>query len=133
MAERAPTGSGRPATIADVIARMAGIEAALGPDDGVARFNDLYLAVTREVAAEAERGTFEETDFLRALDVSFAELYFAAVDAPDGSPHLRRAWAPLFEARAKARIAPIQFALAGMNVAVGGKGPRSPLQMTCCS
>jgi len=26
-----------------------------------------------------------------------------------------RAWAPLFEARAKPRIAPIQFALAGMN------------------
>ena len=43
----------------------------------------------------------------------FAELYFAAVDAAGGA--MTRAWVPVFEARGKRRVAPIQFALAGMN------------------
>lgn len=115
QATAAGPGSGPPATIADVIARMTAIEAALEPEDGVARFNDLYLAVTREVAKEAAGETFEDAEFLARLDVVFAERYFTAVDGDEGSQSVPRAWAPLFEARGRAKIAPIQFALAGMN------------------
>ncbi len=104
-----------PGPITDVIERMRAIEAGLPAADGVARFNDLYLAVTLEVAAEADRDGFEDPLFLSRLDVVFADLYFAGVDASAGSRSVPHAWAPLFEARSQPRIAPIQFALAGMN------------------
>jgi len=67
------------------------------------------------VAEGAAAGSFEHPDFLVALDVAFAELYFEAVDADGRGEDPARAWAPLFECRAQPRIAPIQFALAGMN------------------
>ncbi len=101
--------------IARVIERMVAIAAGLAPDDGVARFNDLYLAVTREVALEAGGDSFEDPRFLALLDVVFADIYFAAIDASDQGRPVARAWAPLFEERGRPRVAPIQFALAGMN------------------
>ena len=101
--------------VASVIARMNAIAAGLPADDGVARFNALYLAVTTEVEAQAAEGTFEDPEALVLLDVVFADLYFTAVDDSASGRAVNRAWAPLFEARAKRRIAPIQFALAGMN------------------
>ena len=101
--------------IADVVERMTAIERALPAEDGVARFNDLYLAVTREVATQAGADSFEDPEFLPELDVTFAGLYFAAVDASDAHNAVDRAWAPLFEARARPKVAAIQFALAGMN------------------
>jgi hypothetical protein len=102
-------------TIADVIDRMTAIGSGLAPEDGVARFNDLYLAVTKEVAEETEAGRFEASEFLTRLDVVFAGLYFDAVAASGRGEEVSRAWAPLFEARTKPKVAPIQFALAGMN------------------
>ncbi len=103
------------ADIARVIDRMTAIAAKLTPDDGVARFNDLYLAVTREVALEAVDDSFEDPRFLTALDVVFADRYFAAMDDSVQGRPVARAWAPLFEGRGRPRVAPIQFALAGMN------------------
>jgi hypothetical protein len=102
-------------SIEPVIARMDAIARELPESDGVARFNALYLAVTREVAAQARSGTFEDPDALSLLDVVFADLYFAAFDAARRRRKVPRAWRPLFEARRKHRVAPIQFALAGMN------------------
>ncbi len=93
-------------TIADVITRMRVTLDALPQRDGVACFTRLYLAVTETVAAAAG---FAAPEFLTRLDVRFAELFFGALDRPP------RAWAPLFEARTRAGVAPIQFALAGMN------------------
>jgi len=101
--------------VAGVVKRMEEIATSLPAADGVARFNDLYLAVTREVGAETRAETFEDPDFLSRLDVVFADLYFAAVDADARGVGAGRAWAPLFEARARRGIAPIQYALAGMN------------------
>jgi hypothetical protein len=101
--------------IASVIQRMTALERRLPETDGVRRFNDLYLAVTRGVAADFEDGHFEDPDFLAALDVSFAARYFDAVDAVDRGGKPSAAWEPLFADRSKRRIAPIQFALAGMN------------------
>lgn len=102
-------------SIDPVIARMDEIAKGLPRTDGVARFNAMYLAVTREVAAQAKAGSFRDPDALSLLDVVFADLYFKAVDAAAGGKGAPRAWRPLFEARKKKRVAPIQFALAGMN------------------
>jgi hypothetical protein len=108
-----------PEPIADpieaVAERMEAIAAPLAPDDGVRRFNELYLAVTRAVAAESASATFEDPAFISRLDVVFADLYFAAVDDDGAGRPMPRAWAPLFEKRAERGIAPLQFAVAGMN------------------
>lgn len=106
----------RPRTVADVIARMEGILAALPPRDGVAAFTQLYLAVTQEVERELVRARFRDARFLAELDVAFANLFFAALEEELRDPAaVPRAWAPLVEARRRRGIAPIQFALAGMN------------------
>ena len=98
-----------------VAARMEQIAAPLDPDDGVRRFNELYLAVTRAVAVESASTTFEDPAFMSRLDVVFADLYFAAIDDDAAGRGVPRAWAPLFEKRAQRAIAPLQFAIAGMN------------------
>ncbi|MDQ3936997.1 MAG: DUF5995 family protein [Actinomycetota bacterium] len=101
--------------IEEVIRRMENIGAGLPAADGVARFNALYLAVTREVAVQARGGRFEDPEALALLDVVFADLYFAAVADVTAGRKANRAWAPLFDARKRKRVAAIQFALAGMN------------------
>jgi hypothetical protein len=107
-------------TIGDVLVRMDALEASLGPEDGVRWFNRLYLEVTRRVAAYDKDGPQASPGFLERLDVAFADLYFTALDAagsaatlPDSYPY--HAWKPLFAARRRRDVAPIQFALAGMN------------------
>lgn len=102
--------------IEDVVAVMNQIDAALARSDGISCFNKLYLAVTENVLAQVAQATFADPRFLAALDVTFANLYFAALRAFDaGAAATPRAWLPLFESRARPTVAPIQFALAGMN------------------
>ncbi len=106
-----------PATsIDDVIARLDAIDCQLPDADGLKWFNRLYLNVTRAVrAALAGRVTFRDPTFLDRLDVLFANLYFDAAIAGDRDPLAApSAWRPLFAARTRA-LAPVQFALAGMN------------------
>jgi hypothetical protein len=98
-----------------VAARMEAIAAPLDAADGVARFNELYLAVTRAVAVDTAGDTFESPGFISRLDVVFADMYFAAVDDSLGGRTIPKAWAPLFEKRHAKGIAPLQFAIAGMN------------------
>jgi hypothetical protein len=100
----------------DVVARMSAIDQALPPTDGVSCFNKLYLEVTKNVLAGVGQATFADPRFLTTLDVAFANLYFAALRAfESGSPDTPHAWSPLFETRSSRTVAPIQFALAGMN------------------
>jgi hypothetical protein len=101
--------------IEDVLARMKDIDAALPATDGVACFNRLYLAVTTNVIAAEQRGTFTSTAFLSALDIAFGNLYFGALATLEEGAPPPRAWAPLFDGRSRTDIAPLQFALAGMN------------------
>ncbi len=118
MSDLTPLLSARPVTtIENVLATMKGIDARLPPADGVACFNKLYLAVTQNVLAAYDGGKFANRGFLVALDVAFANLYFDALAALDEgrSDDLPRAWRPLFAVRSRSDIAPIQFALAGMN------------------
>jgi hypothetical protein len=106
-------------SVADVLARLTAIDAALPPSDGVKWFNKLYLEVTQQVAAAPKRH-WAAPGFLEALDVVFAKRYFEAFDLAASAKRLPgkypfRAWKPLFEARFETGIAPVQFALAGMN------------------
>ena len=106
----------RPAGVAGVIARMRGIVRALPPEDGVRAFTTLYLAVTEGVREHLAGDGFEDDEFVEALDVAFANLFFDALRTlVVGGGSVPRAWAPLFGARSDVRIAPLQFALAGMN------------------
>ena len=87
--------------------------------------------MTRRRWAELNRHTFADARFLERLDVGFAGLFFAALDeferAPAGAPH---AWLPLFTQRAKKGVAPLQFALAGMNAHINRDLPVA-LVATC--
>lgn len=107
-------------TVAEVLARLEAIDAALPPGDGVKWFNKLYLEVTRQVETAVPAEHQAAPGFLAALDVVFAARYFAAFDAAGDSAKLPadypyHAWKPLFEARFATGVAPVQFALAGMN------------------
>jgi hypothetical protein len=104
------------ATIEDAMARMTSIDQALTPVDGISCFNKVYLEVTKSVLAAVKALTFADPPFIAALDVAFANLYFAALRAYDaGAPDTPRAWQPLFADRGDRTIAPIQFAIAGTN------------------
>jgi uncharacterized protein DUF5995 len=111
-------------TMDDVIARMREIAKALPAPDGIACFNRMYLEVTLGVAGQAQQGAFADADWITALDVVFANRYFAAVDALS-SPATEQpaAWRPLLAARGNDDIEPIQFALAGMNVHINNDLP----------
>jgi hypothetical protein len=111
-------GQPAPAPVTSVdaaIARMEAIGAACPTGDGLGCFNRMYLEVTRAVAAEIGQGFFADPGFMTTLDVTFANLYFAAAGAAASPATVPLAWRPLIERRATPGIEPVQFALAGMN------------------
>ena len=117
------------ARIEDVATVLAEIEQALPVRDGVAWFGRLYLRVTEDVQAADRAGAFQDPGFLETLDVAFANRFFDALKAsrsPGGC--IPRAWLPLFDARARSDIAPIQFALAGMNAHINRDLPEALAQ-----
>ncbi|HEV2361406.1 MAG TPA: DUF5995 family protein, partial [Acidimicrobiales bacterium] len=75
-------------------------------------------------------GEFGDSAFITELDVVFANLYFAAVDAVARGGTVPVAWRPLAESRGDARIEPIQFALAGMNAHINHDLPMAVVE-TC--
>jgi len=109
-APRAPVTS-----VAGAVARMEAIAESLPPGDGLACFNRMYLDVTRQVDNQLGAGFFADPAFMTQLDVTFAGLYFDAVDAVGDPLAVPPAWRPLVEQRGQPGIEPIQFALAGMN------------------
>jgi hypothetical protein len=114
MTSAIPTGPSV-TSVDEAIARMQAIEAALPTADGVACFNRMYLDVTQQVNAKIGQSFFADAAFMQHLDVVFANIYFAALDAAATSTAIPTAWQPLIEARSTAGIFEIQFALAGMN------------------
>jgi len=120
-----------PSPVADVVARMEALVAPLSTSDGIACFTRLYLAVTEGVQECLAGPDFQDPRFLERLDVAFADLFFAATDAFQHDPaQTPRAWLPLFEARSRRGIAPLQFALAGMNAHINRDLPVA-LVTTC--
>jgi hypothetical protein len=124
-------GSDPPARLADVIRRLRTIEESAPKSDGVACFSRLYREVTEDVAAELTRQGFADSRFLETLDIRFADLFFSALESygrdPAGTPS---AWVPLFAQRSRRGVAPLQFALAGMNAHINRDLPVA-LVTTC--
>jgi Family of unknown function (DUF5995) len=127
-----PIPTGPPATsVAEAIERMQAIEKALPSGDGIACFNRMYLDITSDVNTKIGQGFFADAEFMTQLDVVFANIYFAAVDAIAASPaSIPTAWYPLISARTDADIFAIQFALAGMNAHINHDLPIALVQ-TC--
>jgi len=99
-----------------VIRRLTTIETSAPSSDGVVCFARLYREVTEGVGAESALRDFADTRFLETLDVRFAGLFFSALESHEREPgRTPPAWAPLFAQRSRRGIAPLQFALAGMN------------------
>lgn len=102
------------AGVEDVVARMHEIDGETPPGDGVGVFNRVYLQVSELVLERLTAGgVFEDDAFMAELDIAFADFWFDAYDAP--ADDVPKAWAPLFAARSRDGVLPIQFALAGMN------------------
>jgi hypothetical protein len=118
-------------TVADVIARLQAIEATAPASDGVVCFARLYREVTQSVEIALRGATAADPQFVERLDVRFAGLFFAALDTygrdPGATPP---AWTPLFESRGRRGVAPLQFALAGMNAHINRDLPVA-LVATC--
>jgi hypothetical protein len=123
--------SDAPGSVADVAARLRAIETSVPRADGVGCFARLYREVTEAVAADLSEHDAERDLFTERLDVRFAALFFEALEAfersPADAPH---AWVPLFESRRRHGIAPLQFALAGMNAHINRDLPVA-LVATC--
>ncbi|MEI9973968.1 MAG: DUF5995 family protein [Ignavibacteriota bacterium] len=102
-----------PQTIADVLQAMNTIDGLCRNEDGLKWFNGLYLAVTQAVENRVNGGGFSEPAFLVELDVQFARLYFSALRAALTGASCPGSWAAMFAVRNNARLARIQFALAG--------------------
>jgi hypothetical protein len=128
-----PAGGATPpvTSVQEAIARMKEIDSSLPASDGVACFNRMYLAVTEDVDSRITQGFFADPEFLGALDVAFANIYFDTIDAMTGPVDVYpEAWKPLLEARSKKGIYPIQFALAGMNAHINHDLPVAVVE-TC--
>src|SRR5215468_10830526 len=83
-------------SIDDVLSIMTAIDGRLPDSDGVKWFNRLYLQVTRSVRQAVSGTSFRDASFMSALDVVFANLYFAAIAAGDQDPsRAPAAWRPL--------------------------------------
>jgi hypothetical protein len=106
-----------PDSVPKVIARLREMEGSAPRTDGVVCFARLYREVTEGVEAElAHQGITGDARFLKALDIEFAGLFLSAFDAyARGLTTVPSAWVPLFANRSKRGVAPLQFALAGMN------------------
>jgi hypothetical protein len=124
-------GSDPPPHIAEVVSRLRTIEASAPASDGVSCFARLYREVTEGVAVELTAEGVADPRFVEALDVEFAGLFFSALDSYGRDPaRTPSAWSPLFTERSRRGIAPLQFALAGMNAHINRDLPVA-LVTTC--
>jgi len=108
-----------PTSVDGVIVRLREIDAGLPPEDGVAVFNRMYLAVTERIAAviadpASDPTVFRDAETMAELDVAFANHWLAAYDQDAAGRRVTPAWRPLFESRGPGRLA-VQYAVAGMN------------------
>jgi hypothetical protein len=99
----------------------------LAPQDGVAVFGGVYLTATEAVAGGLASGAlFRDPAATARLDMLFADRFFSAF-GPGPAP---ACWRPLLELRLHPDIAPVQFALAGMNAHIEHDLPLSVVD-TC--
>ena len=88
-----------------------------GTGDGLACFNHLYRAVTREVRDQLDgQDLFRDPEFGVRLDVEFARRYLAAVRADAAGLPVPRSWSVLLDRRGHPDAGPMEFAVAGVGV-----------------
>ena len=122
-------GASTPATIDEVVDVMQKIDDALPGNDGLKWFNSLYLLVTKEVLANQPGTGWYDAAWIARLDVVFANLYFSAIEnLGSHAATTPSSWSALFEARHRAGIDRIQFALAGMNAHINHDLPIALVQ-----
>ena len=119
-----------PQSIAGVLQLMQTIDATCVDGDGLKWFNWLYLQVTLTVENLITAGGFNDPAWVAELDVQFAKLYFAALNGWLAGGSCPGAWAALLSVRDNARIARIQFALAGINAHINHDLPAA-IVATC--
>ena len=104
------------ASLDEAVAALHSIATLLPETDGLACFNRMYLVVSEAVRGHVGDGSFADPAFMGALDLVFVNRYLSAVRAYRTSPSSApRAWRVLLDGRADPGVAPLQFALTGMN------------------
>ncbi len=98
-------------SIPDVVSAFEAIDRGLPESDGLKWFNGLYLSVTKAVDESVGADAWQNPAWISRLDVLFARLYLDALAGTE-TP---QCWRVFFDARHDARLARLQFALAGMN------------------
>jgi hypothetical protein len=111
---------------------MEAIDGICMDTDGLKWFNWLYLQVTRAVEARVAANGFQDPEWLAALDVEFAGLYFGALKAAlSGVGSVPDCWQVLLDRRGDFAVARIQFALAGINAHINHDLPEAIVATGC--
>ncbi|MGW4029842.1 DUF5995 family protein [Streptomyces sp. NPDC004838] len=106
-------------TVDEVVERLRTLGSRWPATDGVAVFNRVYLAVTKEIGRRIDRGEFPDRRAAATLDVLFARRYLTAVDRAEAGARPPACWRPLFQYRRHPGVRATQFALAGINAHIG--------------
>ncbi|WP_134774199.1 DUF5995 family protein [Ornithinimicrobium flavum] len=114
MRREEPVPAGQLPDVASVVAALRALDTELDRGDGVWHFNRMYLQVTELVEQRLHEGYFADDRFMERLDVVFAQLYLDAVHGDRVGLVPPPCWEPVLASRRTA-LAPIQFAVAGMN------------------
>lgn len=102
--------------VTDLIVELRRLEQSLSAGNGVKWFVRLYREVTEALALELNGGDLEDPVFLELLVLVYGNgVLNVCEDMERRSGRIARAWAPLHERRNDHRVAPLQFALAGLN------------------
>ena len=103
----------------DAISRLREIEASAPHTDGVACFARFYRELTAALRIELALCFLADAPFCERLDAILANLFFDTLEASvRHAASAPAAWRPLLTARSRRGVAPMQFALAGMNAHV---------------
>ena len=103
-------------SVQDLIIELRKLENSLSSGNGVKWFVRLYREVTEALALELSAGDLEDPAFLELLVLVYGNSVLNVIeDMERHSKRIARAWAPLYERRNDHRVAPLQFAIAGLN------------------
>jgi hypothetical protein len=108
------------ATVDEVAVGLERVRHELPVTDGIKWFAWLYSDVTTAIAEIYDGGGFEDPEFIGRMVVDFGNAFFAAVETGTPSSH---AWQAVWDRRHDDRVAPVQFAIAGLNAHVGYELP----------
>ncbi|MGB1309481.1 MAG: DUF5995 family protein [Oceanihabitans sp.] len=105
----------RATTIQNVLEQLdAIISESITTNSRMGLFAYVYRRTTAEIAAEIEKGSFEDNQRLEIMDVAFANLYLDAYHAYKNNKPISAVWAYAFN-QTKEPLTILQHILLGMN------------------